>query len=46
MNPKRKQRLLIAVFIVFGAGIALSLLLAGLGENVNMFYPPADVVAG
>ena len=46
MNPKRKKRLYIVLFLFAGAAATVGLLLAGLGENVNMFYPPADVVAG
>ena len=46
MHPKRRKRLITVSFIFVGAAAAIGLLLAGLGENVNMFYPPADVVAG
>ena len=46
MHPTRRRRLIAVGFIVVGAAVALSLLLVGLGENVNMFYPPEDVVSG
>jgi cytochrome c-type biogenesis protein CcmE len=46
MHPKRRKRLLAVVFVVVGAGAAIGLLLLGLGENVNMFYPPEEVVSG
>ena len=46
MNPKRKQRLYLTVFLlVVSAGVTGLLILVS-GENMNMFYPPADVVAG
>ncbi|MEE8057598.1 MAG: cytochrome c maturation protein CcmE [Pseudomonadales bacterium] len=46
MHPLRKQRLIIVLFIVFGAAVAVALLSFALRENINLFYPPADIVAG
>ncbi len=46
MHPTRRKRMIIVLFILAGAGLALGLVLVGLGENVNMFYPPEDVVSG
>lgn len=46
MHPVRKQRLLLVLFIVFVAAIAATLLLYAIKESANLFYPPADVVAG
>lgn len=46
MHPIRKQRLIIVLFIVFGAAIAVGLISFALRENINLFYPPADIIAG
>ena len=46
MNPKRKQRLYLTLFLLLVAGGVTALLIQISGENMNMFYPPADVVAG
>jgi len=31
---------------VFGAALAIGLIAFALRENINLFYPPADIVAG
>jgi len=46
MHPVRKQRLIIVLFIVFGAALAIGLIAFALRENINLFYPPADIAAG
>jgi len=46
MNPKRKQRLLIVLFIVAGVGIAVGLTLFALNQNINLFYSPTQIAAG
>ncbi|MGB0468458.1 MAG: cytochrome c maturation protein CcmE [Pontibacterium sp.] len=46
MNPKRKQRLLIVLFIVFGVSIAVGLTLFALNQNINLFYSPTQIVKG
>ena len=46
MNPIRKNRLYLAVFLLVAVGGTTMALLLALDENINMFYPPADVVAG
>ena len=46
MNPKRKQRLCLTVFLFLVAGGVTALLIQISGENMNMFYPPEDVVSG
>jgi cytochrome c-type biogenesis protein CcmE len=46
MNPKRKQRLYLMLFLLLVAGGITALLIQISGENMNMFYPPSDVVAG
>ncbi|MDO6515575.1 MULTISPECIES: cytochrome c maturation protein CcmE [unclassified Neptuniibacter] len=46
MNPKRKQRLIIVLFIVFGVGIAVGLTMFALSQNINLFYSPTQIAAG
>lgn len=46
MPPKRKQRLLIVTSLVVGVSLAAGLLFYALNDNLNLFYPPADIVAG
>ena len=46
MHPKRKQRLAIVLSIVIGASAAAGLLFFALSDNLNLFYPPAYIVAG
>ena len=46
MNPKRKQRLYLMLFLLLVAGGITALLIQISGENMNMFYPPSDVASG
>lgn len=46
MHPVRKQRLIIVLFIIFGAAVAVALASFALRENINLFYSPADIAAG
>ena len=46
MHPVRRQRLVMVVFIVIAASIAVGLLSFALRENINLFYPPSKIVNG
>jgi cytochrome c-type biogenesis protein CcmE len=46
MHPIRKQRLLVVLFVVLFSSAAVGLVVYALRGNINLFYPPADVVAG
>lgn len=46
MHPVRKQRLIIVLFILFGAAVAVAFMTFALRENINLFYSPADIKAG
>jgi len=46
MNPKRKRLLVMAVFIVLGAGTATALMLKAFNENLLYFYSPLQVKNG
>ncbi len=46
MTPKRKQRLLVVLFIVIGVSVAVGLTLFALNQNINLFYSPTQIAAG
>ena len=46
MNPKRRNRLIIVTFLFAGAAVSVALVLMALNENLNLFYPPDQIVAG
>ena len=46
MNPRRRQRLFLALFLVIGASAAVALTLVALRQNLNAFYPPGEIVDG
>lgn len=46
MHPVRKQRLGIVLFILLASAAAAAFLGFALRENINLFYPPADIAAG
>ena len=46
MSPEQKRRLLTVSFLVVGLGTGITLVLMALNENINLFFTPAQVVAG
>ena len=46
MHPLRKQRLMMVLFIVVFSSAAIGLVAYGLRGNINLFFPPADIIAG
>ncbi|HEX7034996.1 MAG TPA: cytochrome c maturation protein CcmE [Pseudomonadales bacterium] len=46
MNPKRRNRLLLVLFLLIGAGATVGLTLAALNQNLNLYYPPDEIVGG
>ena len=46
MNPKRKSRLYLAVFLLVAVAGTTGALMMALEQNINMFYPPEDIVSG
>jgi cytochrome c-type biogenesis protein CcmE len=46
MNAKRKQRLIIVLFIVFGVSAAVGLTMYALSQNINLFYSPTQIAKG
>ncbi len=46
MNPKRKSRLYLAVFLLVAVSGTTAALMVAMEQNINMFYPPDQVVDG
>ena len=46
MHPVRRKRLIAIVFLLAGVGVTVLLVLRALNQNINLFYPPAQVVSG
>ncbi|SMF41016.1 cytochrome c-type biogenesis protein CcmE [Alteromonadaceae bacterium Bs31] len=46
MHPKRKQRLILVLFIVVLSSTAIGLTIYAFKENLNLFYPPSKIVDG
>ncbi|RKF19509.1 cytochrome c maturation protein CcmE [Alginatibacterium sediminis] len=46
MTPRRKKRLTIVVAVVAGLSLSIGLLLYALGQNIDLFYTPTELVQG
>ena len=46
MHPVRKRRMMLIGLLVTGVAVAVTLVLMALGENLNAFYSPSQVMAG
>ena len=46
MHPLRRKRLIVIVFILAGVAVTAALALSALEKNINLFYPPDQVVGG
>lgn len=46
MHPVRKQRLYLVLFVAVFSSVAVGLVMYALRGNINLFYPPAEVIAG
>lgn len=46
MTPKRKQRMTIALLIVFGTALIVGLVMYALKQNINLFYSTTQIVKG
>ncbi len=46
MKTHRRNQLLLIAVLILGAGATLALVMQALTENINLFYSPAQVVAG
>jgi len=46
MHPVRRNRLIAVAFLLAGVAVTVALVMRALNENINLFYPPGEVVAG
>lgn len=46
MNPRRKQRLMAFSAVILVVGGAIGLMLYALGQNIDLFYTPTELVEG
>lgn len=46
MNPRRKSRFKLVIFVVLGISIASGLMLYALRQNIDLFYTPSEVIQG
>lgn len=46
MHPVRKRRLILICCLVLGVAVAIGLMLMALGNNLNAFYSPSQIIAG
>lgn len=46
MHPKRRQRLMLVLFVLAGVSVAVGLTMYALSENINLFYTPAQIARG
>lgn len=46
MNPRRKNRLILAIVLLAGLGLATALVLYALRSNIDLFYTPGEILNG
>ena len=46
MHPIRRQRLILVIFIIVGASLAVGLALYALNQNINLYYTPTQLSEG
>lgn len=46
MNPRRKKRLTIVLFVLTGISIVAGLVLYTLSQNIDLFFTPSEVING
>ncbi|NIY45966.1 cytochrome c maturation protein CcmE [Cedecea colo] len=46
MNTRRKNRLYLAVAVLVGLGLTITLLLYALRSNIDLFYTPGEILYG
>ena len=46
MNPRRKSRLSLILFVVLGIAVASGLIMYALRSNIDLFYTPTEVLYG
>lgn len=46
MNPRRKSRLYLAIVVIMGIALTITLLLYALRANIDLFYTPSEILQG
>ncbi|OOF71082.1 cytochrome c maturation protein CcmE [Rodentibacter caecimuris] len=46
MNPRRKSRLSLVLFVLIGVSVTIGLVLYALRQNIDLFYTPTEIVYG
>ena len=46
MNPRRKKRLSLALVVLVGLGLSISLVMYALRSNIDLFYTPTEILQG
>ncbi len=46
MNPRRKKRLTVVLFLILGLGTVAGLVLYSLGNSIDIFYKPSEIHLG
>ncbi|QCR35428.1 cytochrome c maturation protein CcmE [Nissabacter sp. SGAir0207] len=46
MNPRRKNRLYLALAVLVGLGLTAALVLYALRSNIDLFYTPSEILDG
>lgn len=46
MNPRRKKRLSLALVVLVGLGLSISLVMYALRSNIDLFYTPSEILQG
>ncbi|BDH45033.1 cytochrome c-type biogenesis protein CcmE [Salmonella enterica subsp. enterica serovar Choleraesuis] len=46
MNSRRKTRLYLAIVVLMGLGITVTLVLYALRSNIDLFYTPGEIIYG
>ena len=46
MNPRRKSRLTLILFVLLGVSLAAGLMMYALRSNIDLFYTPSEIVYG
>jgi cytochrome c-type biogenesis protein CcmE len=46
MHPKRRNKLMLILALLFGVGVIVGLVLYALSQNINLFFSPTDMAQG
>ncbi|GKX51692.1 cytochrome c maturation protein CcmE [Budvicia aquatica] len=46
MNPRRKSRMYLALAVLIGMAVTISLVLYALRSNIDLFYTPGEIIYG